>query len=251
VPFTCASVRNQAKSLQSKTAFYDRIKIESQIFQEIAKTQRKNNIIGYHGTSFCTKSFSILLKLELGILDLLALGNYVELKLDQITYITHDICQGVNCLHSMVFKSFVYIQNIMHNDLKTQNVTCVVEGGRSVFKICDYGVSCISGVCPIELGTLGYLAPEYFDENVEVYGLPSDIWALGILILYMRDNWTAFDDISEENKRDYLKGRVVPPAPENALVPDSILDKVLKSCLVRDPARRSSADVVLAVCLLF
>lgn len=87
---------------------------------------------------------------------------------------------------------FLHENNIIHNDIKPGNIMVTKNG---VPKVIDLGLSCTSTrdnlrdtfSCNGGGGTGYYLPPEYLTENVR---LPvSDIWALGISMYTIRNQW--------------------------------------------------------------
>lgn len=84
-----------------------------------------------------------------------------------------QILRGMLHLHSM---------NIFHGDVKSQNVLYGGSDGQ-ILKIADFGISCV--LQPDQhlisrRGTLVYMAPEMFGENV-CYSFPADMWSVGVL----------------------------------------------------------------------
>ena len=85
-----------------------------------------------------------------------------------------QICKGLDYLHNK--------RKIIHRDLKPENI--LLKSGT--IKICDFGVSKekfneIMTVNTIA-GTVGYIAPELFDESEKQYfNEKIDIWSLGII----------------------------------------------------------------------
>ena len=84
-----------------------------------------------------------------------------------------QICYGLNALHS---------QNIIHQDLKPENVLYQIESDRPKVKIMDYGFTKLD----LEKGqqnissNLPYVAPEiYLDQKIEYR---SDFYSLGVML---------------------------------------------------------------------
>ena len=131
---------------------------------------------------YCSKSVNGLTVTTLAGL-LLQLGNCIPMELRLLVLI--NTADGVQYLHH---------QNIVHGDIKPQNVLvrmCATEDDF-VFKITDYACSMISGASHLssksasfkQLMTPGYLAPELI-ENVNFSMQPttkSDVYSLAILI---------------------------------------------------------------------
>lgn len=90
--------------------------------------------------------------------------------IDQFT-IWRDISSALRYLHS---------HDIVHNDLKPENIILRsnLDGGAV---LCDFGIA-TSGLRTHCGGTPCYISPEFlYNER----GRPSDIWALGITMLFV------------------------------------------------------------------
>ena len=90
--------------------------------------------------------------------------------------------------------SFLHQQNIIHNDLKSQNVLVHHYGDEWTLKLTDFGLSRIkketakfTNDAP---GTAAWMAPELFKESV--YSKASDIYAYGIVLWEMVSRETPF-----------------------------------------------------------
>ncbi|CAK9310332.1 unnamed protein product [Citrullus colocynthis] len=151
-----------------------------------------------------------------------------------------------------IIKGLIHIhQNqYVHCDLKPENILLVpintTKGRRFIAKIADLGLARrISKTKPSHClrGTLSYMAPESLIHGVQES--PSDIWALGCLVLEMLTGtrpWTAVDkagiakQIMEENG--------MPKIPEGLSAEAS---GFLKNCLVRKSKFRFTAEMLMTV----
>ena len=74
--------------------------------------------------------------------------------------------------------------NIIHRDLKLENILIKYENNKTIFKIADYGSSKklinLSSYCFSNKGTLLYMAPEILKQ--EQYNYKCDLWSIGIII---------------------------------------------------------------------
>lgn len=77
---------------------------------------------------------------------------------------------------------YIHDQGLRHNDIKPANILFSPERGAV---ICDFGLACPDKVAWRPCGTPGYLAPELLTPGSPVTGSASDVWALGITLLYV------------------------------------------------------------------
>ncbi|XP_058726888.1 mitogen-activated protein kinase kinase kinase 20-like [Vicia villosa] len=148
---------------------------------------------------------------------------------------TRSVVEGLKYIHENGF---------IHCDLKPPNIL-VFENGN--IKISDFGLAKEMGVEKDKklVGTLPFMSPESLMVD-RVYESPIDIWALGCTVLeiltgepvwnmgYNPDMFKLLDRI--------IVGKEVP------LIPDEISEEAkdfLKKCLVRDPLKRWSAEMLL------
>ena len=108
-----------------------------------------------------------------------------KLKESEALFYIAEISLGVEYIHS---------QNIIHRDLKLQNIL-ISETGH--IKISDFGFSCVSDKSSDYLGTVGYMAPEIL--KYQVYNNKVDIWAIGVIAyeLVYADNPFIVDDVDK------------------------------------------------------
>ncbi|PTB69986.1 kinase-like protein [Trichoderma citrinoviride] len=111
-------------------------------------------------------------------------------------------------------------RGIVHHDIKPQNITYSAERGAVLI---DFGMAASVTDPDEQGGSPHFYPPEYVDEKLGTRGLPGDIWALGVTMLYilrklsanffrrdiylrdLRDlgsrSWTAFQDLLQEIAR--------------------------------------------------
>jgi signal transduction histidine kinase/serine/threonine protein kinase len=103
----------------------------------------------------------------------LANFRFSKTKLNQIFDIAVQTCYALHALHT---------QNILHKDLKLENVLYRMEGKAVVLRLIDYGFSKVDTTQDTQMvsGSLPYLAPEIY------MGKPasraSDFYALGVIL---------------------------------------------------------------------
>jgi len=96
-------------------------------------------------------------------------------------FLEHDAADLV----SQVMEAFGYLHglDIAHRDIKPENIICnkTNDPNRFLIKIIDFGFACVAPNDQSQafIGTLGYKAPEIF--NQEPYSIRADMWALGVI----------------------------------------------------------------------
>lgn len=75
---------------------------------------------------------------------------------------------------------YIHGRNLVHNDIKPANILFSRERGAV---LCDFGLSTPIGSSATTGGTPYYVPPEFVGRKLR--GAPSDVWALGITMLYV------------------------------------------------------------------
>ena len=100
--------------------------------------------------------------------------------------------------------------NIIHRDLKPENILVKIHENSNNYKICDFGLAQVSLKNQLtgNLGSVRYKAPEIF--NLEFYGKPVDIWALGVIVYVIISGTDPFMRPGEDDRRDRttIEGRI-------------------------------------------
>lgn len=186
----------------------------------LSKIKNEANIIQMPEFFFSYSKRTLYIALEKGRFDglrfiyiLQADSDYQKNVLNTFHHFFYDLALGVEQLHK---------HNILHGDLKLQNIIFYDDEHRSTFKIIDYGISkphaCLNYPVDSYMYTKGYKPPEIlFDENSEgIIGFPADIWALGVIIYEMYVGTTYMlmegfkDGLSRKEKvRQFLKNKEI------------------------------------------
>jgi Tol biopolymer transport system component len=149
-------------------------------------------------------------------------------------------------------------KGIVHRDLKPGNVVLTASG----VKVLDFGLAkALAPEGPVEsltraqtaakditgegaiLGTLSYMAPEQLE------GKPADsrtdIFALGVVLYEMATGRKAFTGTSQASLVSAILATEPPPVSAAQPMSPPALDRLVKTCLAKDPARRwqSAQDV--------
>jgi len=153
-------------------------------------------------------------------------------------HIMKQVIEGLQCLHS---------KNIMHRDLKTENVL-VAHSERSAegdvyytIKLCDYGLSKIvtaENQATTQVGTPQYIPPEILDldRTGGGYDFSADIWCAGVILYVL-----VFGKYPFSNKAEIRRGQ---PDLRSFQVSKELKDLIL-NMLEADPRKRLAIDRIL------
>lgn len=139
-------------------------------------------------------------------------------------------------LHAL---AHAHAHGVIHRDIKPENVMLTRAGKRAV--LIDFGLASLRDELPLTaagmcLGSPSYLAPE------RLLGQPhdtrTDLYAVGVVLYEMIAGQKPFAGGSPEATMRLALHR--PPRPLRAIRRDipSVLDRVIRRALAKDPARR-------------
>ena len=159
------------------------------------------------------------------------INNTKEIPEDKIKSIFKQIYDAVKYIHN---------KNIIHRDLKTNNIVFLDEEKTKV-AIIDFGISSSScGGDVLNAGTLKYLPPEAFKEN-ERNSIKIDMWALGVILYILNFKVFPFDGkYSSDIKKSILFDPV--KYPKNIKIRKSLLNLINKLLEKKSDERISTAD---------
>ncbi|KAF3440614.1 hypothetical protein FNV43_RR18898 [Rhamnella rubrinervis] len=157
----------------------------------------------------------------------------------QVRLYTESILRGIQHIHEAGY---------VHCDLKPENILLVPQatsnGSSFATKIADFGLAkeARGSKCRVR-GTQMYLSPESV-----VYGVqeqPSDIWALGCVVLSMLTGKQPWDWKPEQGEKK-LKQLIVKEVP---VIPTGISKEAkdfLNKCFATNPTDRPTAEILLS-----
>lgn len=162
-------------------------------------------------------------------------GNYTE---DEARLCFVQVLRGIEYLHS---------KNVVHRDLKLENLLLAQQDDISLVKIADFGLAkhAVNGMQTI-CGTPQYVAPEVIvGQKGHVYGPGVDMWSAGVVLYILLGGYPPFWSESEPQLFDMIrKGKYSFNDPVWSKVSDSAKDCIAK-LLVVDPTKRLSASEAL------
>ncbi len=158
------------------------------LFEEIKRAIQLShpNLIRYYDAFELENSSTFGDKIQVGVLEFANSGDFYTLlrkrpNTEVIGKIIYGILKGLKYLHE---------NNIIHRDMKPENVLLHHQNGQLVPKIADFGISKVLDDEPtgssMIIGTIAYMAPEQF--NMVKYGKDGklhtnlDLWSLGTII---------------------------------------------------------------------
>lgn len=152
--------------------------------------------------------------------------------------------KDVVCLMVQILEGLVYLheKNIVHLDLKPQNILLTKPFPHGTIKLCDLGFACLvntgEDIRDI-IGTPDYVAPEVL--SYEPLGLYTDMWSLGVLTYVMLTACSPF--CGKTQNETFLNISQV-----NLDFPDNLFSHIspgaqdfIKLLLVKEPSERLTA----------
>ncbi|KAL4660503.1 serine/threonine-protein kinase 17A-like [Arapaima gigas] len=151
------------------------------------------------------------------------------------------VCQiltGVACLH---------LNNVVHLDLKPQNVLLTSSRPLGDIRIVDFGLSrCMDDMTEVReiIGTPEYVAPEVL--NYEPISTATDMWSIGVLTYVMLTGESPF--LGDDKQETFLNISQVNVDYSQEVFEgvSSVAIDFIKSLLIKDPRRRATAEECLA-----
>ncbi|XP_018558000.1 myosin light chain kinase, smooth muscle isoform X1 [Lates calcarifer] len=142
--------------------------------------------------------------------------------------------------------AFMHKQNIIHLDLKPENIVCVDTTGTSI-KIIDFGLAGrLDGNTPLKVmhGTPEFVAPEVI--NYEPVCLATDMWSIGVICYILLSGESPFQGNSDTETLALVTAAQWEFDEESF---DEITDEAknfISSLLNKDTRRRMSCEEALA-----
>ena len=191
------------------------------------------------------------LYLVMEMLDGMDLDTLVErhgpLPASRVVHIVRQVCDSLEEAHA---------RGLVHRDIKPANIHIGSLGLQPDFvKVLDFGLvkaparggeqqSLATGM-GIAVGTPAYMAPEVaFGETVDGR---ADLYALGCVAYFLLTGKTVFDaDNALQMVAKHLQAEPIPPSRRSDGRVTPALDRIVLSCLAKDPRARPQSAAALA-----
>ncbi|XP_053570522.1 serine/threonine-protein kinase 17A [Bombina bombina] len=138
--------------------------------------------------------------------------------------------------------SFLHRHNVVHLDLKPQNILLTSDSPLGDIKIVDFGISRIMNNKELReiIGTPEYVAPEIL--NYEPISTATDMWSIGVLAYVMLTGTSPF--LGDDKQQTFLnisQLNINYTDDEFDGISESAID-FIKALLVREPEGRATAE---------
>ena len=164
-------------------------------------------------------------------------------ELTQYINSTKDIPEEkIKSIFKQIYDAVKYIhnKNIIHRDLKTNNVV-FLDQEKTKVAIIDFGISStFSGGDILNAGTLKYLPPETFQENNK-NSIKIDMWALGVILYILYFKKFPYDGKNSTEIKNKILFEPV-SYPKNVKVRKTLMNLINKLLDKNSDDRISTAD---------
>lgn len=141
----------------------------------------------------------------------------------------------------LVALRYLHMKNIVHCDLKPENVLLSSDDAFPQVKLCDFGFARIIGEKCFRrsvVGTPAYLAPEVLRKKN--YNRSLDMWSVGVIIYVSLSGTFPFNEDEDINQQIQNAAFMYPPMPWREISKDAI--GLIDHLLQVDQRRRLSVD---------
>lgn len=194
----------------------------------------------------CYTFTSIAGEYDFGILQYYEYGNLLQLIRNQTLSLGQKYSLLTNLLEGI---RFIHSQNIIHRDIKPQNILIVERDNTFIPKITDFGISKKLKVSKeaqysnslIGAGTIAYASPEQLaDKTIRKN---TDLWSFGVIAFQLFTDELPFNSgphstSSELGRQEMLKQISIGKLPDTIELVPAPWKSVIEKCLMIDPEKR-------------
>jgi serine/threonine-protein kinase len=212
--------------------FINKFRIEAQSAAGMAHA----NIVNVYDVGDENGIYYIVMELVEGITLKQYIDNKGALGYKEAVSIAIQIAQGIEVAHK---------HNIIHRDIKPQNIIISREGK---VKVTDFGIAKVTNadtVNSMAMGSVHYISPEQARGGFS--DATSDIYSFGITLYEMCTGRVPFDgDSTVAVALMHIQNELVPPTVYNPAIPVSVEQIILKCTQKRMEKRYQSATELIA-----
>ncbi|RWS30043.1 serine/threonine-protein kinase D1-like protein [Leptotrombidium deliense] len=158
--------------------------------------------------------FVVMEKLKGDMLEMILMSERGRLSERVAKFLIYQILVALRYLHS---------RNIVHCDLKPENVLLSSDEEFTQVKLCDFGFARIIGEKSFRrsvVGTPAYLAPEVLRNKG--YNRSLDMWSVGVIIYVSLSGTFPFNEEEDINDQIQNAAFMYPPNPWKEITPEAI-----------------------------
>ncbi|EDK31740.2 Serine/Threonine kinase domain protein (macronuclear) [Tetrahymena thermophila SB210] len=135
---------------------------------------------------------------------------------------------------------YCHKENVIHRDLKLENILLSQSSSSSIIKIIDFGIAGVGNLNTnkLNVGSLRYMAPEVLLKQVQSLQKSIDIWSLGVILYTLVVGNLPFNgETPSEIIKKITTGSYSFPAQVEGILTDEIKD-LITNILIVNPEKR-------------
>lgn len=226
------AVKVLKREFSEDSTFISKFRIEAQSAAGMAHA----NIVNVFDVGDENGIHYIVMELVEGITLKQYIDNKGALEYKEAVSVAIQIAQGIEAAHK---------HNIIHRDIKPQNIIISQEGK---VKVTDFGIAKVTStdtVNSMAMGSVHYISPEQARGGFS--NITSDIYSFGITLYEMCTGRVPFDGENTVSVAlKHIQNEITPPSAYNPNIPVSVEKIILKCTQKRVDMRYQSATDVIA-----